>query len=601
MLHRLNSEPFESRVRIVLLGVLLASLILYGGTTFLLSQARQTMERELLQPLYETLDEMEIRGPQGRISPQGVWQKQRGLEVRQRYFVRDSASHAVTRVWQRIPPAARARMHAGQTVMVRREREGQFELWLARIVDRGADSHVVTAGRLFTEYGKLVSIDRWNTGVHAAGFGLLLIAVFLLTRELTRPFRRLRSVVAAAQERLNLNEPPSRDQWEEVIETFNATIDRLKANEAHLQKRYLTSEEERRRLDLLNVQIIDAIPDALLAVDRTGCVVQGNHSAQRLPGLPPPDPGVALVDHFSTWPALTQQLTPSGPAVDTPCEGEFDITHQGEQYHYFFQMLPVPGGGSLLVLDDRTQLRRLESLLAQRARLAALGETAAGLAHELRNALGAIVGYARLVARSKGAEASDMADRIEHEAGDMEEMLNRFLEVARPTELQPVRVVGEELVEEIVDRFEERLRVADLQLTRAYAPATHLVLDPFWIRQALGNLLENALQLVPAGGSVRVRTELAADGWRVTVADSGPGVAPEWRERILSPFVSLRPGGTGLGLALVQKVMVAHEGHIEVSDAREGGAAFTLVFPRALVQAETGETPRLEKLRRVRD
>jgi signal transduction histidine kinase len=602
MLRRLDSEPFESRVRIVLLGVLLASLILYGGTTFLLSQARQTMERELLQPLYETLDEMEIRGSEGRISSQGVWQKQRGLEVRQRYFLRDSSRHAVSRVWQRIPPAGRARMLAGQTATVRLEREGQFELWLARIVGEGPDAHVVTAGRLYTEYGKLVTIDRWNTGVHAAGFVLLLIAVFLLTRELTRPFRHLRRVVASAQERLKLREPPSRDQWEEVIETFNATIDKLKASEAHLHKRYLSSEEERRRLDRLNVQIIDAIPHALLAADQNGCIAQFNHAARRLPGLPAPQPGVSLAEHFSAWLPLSRQLVaPESGGEEVPREGECDVEYQGERYHYFFQILPVPDGGSLLVLDDRTRLRRLESLLARRASLAALGETAAGLAHELRNALGAIVGYARLVNRSRGAETADTAGLIEREAGDMEEMLNRFLEVARPTELQPARVVGEELVEEIVLRYEERLRSAGLQLTRAYAAATKIELDPFWFRQALCNLLENALQLVPAGGSVRVRTEPAADGWRVTVADSGPGIAPEWRERILSPFISMRPGGTGLGLALVQKVMTAHGGSIEVSDSQEGGAAFTLAFPGVLAGSATGAAGRCEASHRGRE
>ena len=104
-------------------------------------------------------------------------------------------------------------------------------------------------------------------------------------------------------------------------------------------------------------------------------------------------------------------------------------------------------------------------------------------------------------------------------------------------------------------------------------------MDIFWVRQALGNLLENVIHLVPEGGHVSVATLHVADAWKVTISDSGPGIAPEWREKVLSPFVSLRPGGTGLGLALVQKVMTAHDGQVEVSESGEGGASFALVFP----------------------
>ena len=211
--------------------------------------------------------------------------------------------------------------------------------------------------------------------------------------------------------------------------------------------------------------------------------------------------------------------------------------------------------------------------------MAALGETAAGFAHELRNALGAIIGYARLVGRASATETSDVANRIKIEASEMEEMLNRFLEVARPANLQPSQEIGEDIVDDVLTRFSDRLKAAGISVTRSYAPRGEVMIDLFWVRQALGNLLENALHLVPEGGHVSVSTLHAADSWKITVADSGPGIAPEWREKILSPFVSLRSGGTGLGLALVQKVMTAHDGQVEVSESKEGGASFTLVFP----------------------
>jgi len=569
-----ESAPFESRVRFVLLGILLASLLLQGSSALVLDRARNAMEVELLSPLHESLDRMEIRGTRDPIPFDGVFRFREGLAQYERFRLRDTVAHTVRAAWLRLPPNARDRLINRETVRIGRTSEGRFDIQLARCIGHGDQAQIVSVNRAFPEYGKLMALERWTTGTRAVGLSLLLVAVFLVTRELARPFKRLKRVVADAQERLHWDVPASREEWDDIIQTFAATIERLKADEAKLQEQYVTSEEARQHLDLLNQKIIDAIPSALIALDAEGRIVRWNPAAEDLPGLPKPITRMPFEEFVLPWAPVEELLRGAGAPGN-----EFDIMRDGERHHYSLRRVPVSDGGSVLLLDDHTQLRRLEALLAQRARLAALGETAAGLAHELRNAMGTILGYAKLMIRSGDRNTTEIATGIEQEAAGMEEMLKRFLEVARPTEPRPAPTVVAELIEEVLSRYEERLHDAGLSVVRCFDEDATFELDPFWLRQALGNLIENAIQVVPAQGSVRVTATVGPSECRITVADSGPGVAPEWRDKILAPFVSLRAGGTGLGLALVQKVMTAHGGRVEVSQAPEGGAQFDLILP----------------------
>lgn len=573
---------FESRIRVALLGILLAALLLQVSTVYWLYRVQNDVEEELNQPMLDAIEQMQREQVAGPVPDGSVLRERVGHQLNQRLNLSDTIHHPVALIWDRIPPSAKSRLYAGETVRIDRTTDYQYEVAFARIVEIDGARQVLIVERSLPRYGSLLRLKRWGSFVYVVGLSLLLIAVFLVTRELTRPFRELQKVVAVAQGRLGWTGPPSEDQWAEVIDTFTATIDELKQKEARLEERFHSSEEERIRLDRLNSQIVDAIPTALLAVDENGVISQFNLSSRSLPGLPVPQQGVLLADHFNAWSPMADILSRGSESEDTETEGELDVRVGGKQHHFFYQITPVPSGGSLLLLDDRTRLRRLEAVLGQRARLAALGETAAGFAHELRNALGAIIGYARLVGRSSATESSDVANRIEIEACEMEEMLNRFLEVARPANLQPTPEIGEDLVDGVLDRFSDRLKAAGISLTRSYAPREKVMIDIFWVRRALGNLIENVLHLVPRGGHVRVSTLRVEGSWKVTVADSGPGIPPEWREKILSPFVSMRPGGTGLGLALVQKVMTAHDGQVEVSESEEGGASFCLVFPRSM-------------------
>jgi signal transduction histidine kinase len=574
---RTNSGAYESRIRTVLLGVLLASLVIQAGTSILLHQTRAALEAEFVQPLYISLNDESQRPPKDSLS--GMWQRRRGLELRQQFLLRDTSSPAVAAVWNLIPPSAKRQILAGDVARVRREHDGALEIRMLRLTGESEPKSVVGVARDLPTYGRFLVIERWNTGFRTLGLVVLVGAVFLFTRELVRPFRRLRTMAADAQASLKMGRPPSSEEWEEVISTFTETVSRLKASQAQLEQRFAFSEAERHRLDDLNTQIIDAMPSGLVAADGEGRIIQANPCVETLPGLRRPESGESLVKFFAPYGGLRGLFSqPAGQARNSE-SGECVLVRDGESYFVGYDVVPVAHGGVLIVLDDRTPLRRLEALLAQRARLAALGETAAGLAHELRNAMAAIVGYARLMSKLGPDGACEVSTRIVREAGDMEAMLRRFLEVAKPVAIERVSVDVSEIVVETSRRFEHRFKEAGVTLGLSVRDRFREWIDPVWFKQALTNLLENALQHVPRGGQVCVTLHSSSDEWRVSVADSGPGVPRESREKVFAPFVSLRPGGTGLGLALVQKIMTAHDGRIELSDSPLGGAEFSLTFP----------------------
>jgi signal transduction histidine kinase len=235
-------------------------------------------------------------------------------------------------------------------------------------------------------------------------------------------------------------------------------------------------------------------------------------------------------------------------------------------------------------------LRRAQDQLVHRERLAALGELASVVAHEVRNPLGVIfnsLGSLRRILRPEG-DAKMLLDIVGEEADRLNRIIGDLLDFARPT-LPTLRP-------EALDRvLEEALSAALAQargpvdVRREVAPDLPLVpVDARLLRQALVNVILNAVQAMPEGGPLSVRAR-ARDGFAVLeVEDAGPGIPDEVRHRIFEPFFTTKATGTGLGLAVVKRILDGHRGRIEVSAAPGGGTTFALHLPLAPLDAQGG-------------
>lgn len=240
--------------------------------------------------------------------------------------------------------------------------------------------------------------------------------------------------------------------------------------------------------------------------------------------------------------------------------------------------------GAICLFTDLTAVKQLEEQLRLKESLATVGELTAGIAHEFRNGLATIHGYSKLFDLEALPENyRQYVQGIRAEAQSLGEVVTNFLNFARPAELTLSRVdlsaICERAAEEL--RAEARGLGGDVSVRGGWGDVEG---DEVLLRQAFSNLLRNAVEACVHGRVapvVVVRSEVdhAQKFVRVTVEDNGPGIPPEQRERVFQPFFTSKRSGTGLGLALVQKIVVFHNGRIAVGSSDLGGASLQVTLP----------------------
>ncbi len=227
------------------------------------------------------------------------------------------------------------------------------------------------------------------------------------------------------------------------------------------------------------------------------------------------------------------------------------------------------------------ELELLQDQLVHQERLAALGELAAVVAHEVRNPLGAIfnsLGTLRRMVRPRG-DAKMLFDIVGEEADHLNRIVGQLLDFARPA---PATMRAEPLDRVLDEAVAAALAEAHgrIALVRDVPDGLPLIpMDAGLIRQALLNVALNAVQAMPKGGTLSVHARLSGEAAVVELADTGPGIPEEVRHRIFEPFFTTKATGTGLGLAVVKRILEDHRGRVEVRGRDSGGTVFALHLP----------------------
>ncbi len=245
------------------------------------------------------------------------------------------------------------------------------------------------------------------------------------------------------------------------------------------------------------------------------------------------------------------------------------------------------GESSLLLVQDVTRLVRLEESARRQSSLEALGRMGAELAHEVRNPLGALELCATMLVEDleEQPDKAELAEQILLGVQQLGGTVTRLLSTVRKRPADASLTDAAALGREVVSFLAPVARSRGIELA---GPLPEQIvdaeLDAEGLRQALLNLLGNALEVTPEGGQILLSVTRAAEGLQIDVADSGPGVPLRERARIFEPFYSARKDGTGLGLAVVERVATAHGGRVDVLDGPLGGAVFRMSLPLLAVR-----------------
>ncbi len=289
----------------------------------------------------------------------------------------------------------------------------------------------------------------------------------------------------------------------------------------------------------------------------------------------------AIGRHAAVAGALAGEMAlPSGAEVDleTVLDAWHTATLRLERTHETLC-------GEVARLTKELEIKNRE--LARKNRLADLGQMASHVAHEVRNNLVPVSLYMSLLRRrlSDDSGSQDILAKIEAGFTALDATVNDLLSFTAHRQPQWQAFVVGDLVHEVCESLKPQLEAQLIDVDIDVPPNTLLTADREMFRRAVLNLVLNAIDAMPGGGTLVITSYDSARGFELEVADSGPGLSDEVQRRAFEPFYSTKQNGTGLGLAIVYHVAEAHGGTVTAMNCPEGGAAFTIKLPRRSMRA----------------
>jgi len=360
--------------------------------------------------------------------------------------------------------------------------------------------------------------------------------------------------------------------------------ERFRATHAQLE----TQRRDLRDLEAFKDLVFQSVTTGLIALDRRHVITAFNHAAEEITGVPA---GQAIGRGWSELFGDAVALAEIEAAIERNARTapRREITRARADgsvvtLRTTFSALRAGDGkrvGLIGACEDLSAVRQMEARMRQADRLATLGRMAANIAHEIRNPLASLTGAIEaLVGAGLPPETRDrLANIVVKESARLDEIIRDFLAYARPAPLARASVNVAEILDEVLVLLEHNAAPGTLTVVREFPPSLPWNVDPQQFRQAVWNLCLNAFQAMPAGGEIRVGATASTELLEVRVTDTGEGIGPDELGQVFEPFFSTKAGGSGLGLALVHRVVQDHDGDIDVRSTPGLGTTFTLSLP----------------------
>jgi PAS domain S-box-containing protein len=439
--------------------------------------------------------------------------------------------------------------------------------------------------------------DSSNAWLLAGGLGIgLFVLVGVVIFFIRRFFQNTRF---EQQQRLTVA-PSTENPSAFMAASMQGVIQKLREQEKELERLHRVEKERAEQTERLSEEVTRNMPAGLLIVNASGIISSANPAAEQalgIQGLSYRRYSEALGESSDLTKLLAECLTEGKifrrEQVEHPAPG-------GESRHLGVTISPIRRGtekinGAICLMMDLTELAMLQQRIQLKENLAALGELSAGIAHEFKNALATISGYAQMI-RSEASidEATDYAQKILDQTRNITHVITEFLKYARPLEISNEKIALQPVVDRIISEVSDALPAIRIRCEGAFKTVPG---DEGLLRQALLNLARNAAEASTGavnGGRVLIRGEVVVGSQtgfqRITIFDNGPGIPNSARGKLFRPFYTTKANGTGLGLAVVQKIVIQHGGQVDARNRPEGGAAFIVTLPVCVEVPEAVES-----------
>jgi two-component system sensor histidine kinase HydH len=336
-------------------------------------------------------------------------------------------------------------------------------------------------------------------------------------------------------------------------------------------------------------QVIASMANGMLSIDTQGKIISCNDLALNLLGLKASEVKhidlKSIIDFESS--GISKMLTTGESVV------EKEILHDrgSDMVPLALSISPIldENGhctGAVIILRDLTEIKRLQEKVRRSQRLAAIGELAAGVAHEVRNPLSSIRGFAQFLAHvlKDQPQEREYAEIMVKEVDRINNVVTNLLSFARPVKPEPTPTDIPKLINHAVRLVEEDARLRNVTIRVSASDGLNKInVDGNQITQVMLNLILNALQAVESGGNISVAAQkVDSNKLKLTVQDDGAGISPDQAEKIFDPFYTTREKGTGLGLAIVHMIVENHRGEINVVSPvpeKSKGTLITISLP----------------------
>ena len=419
--------------------------------------------------------------------------------------------------------------------------------------------------------------------VVAIALGVVAIAVFAFG------LRMLRNSLLGDSTTQSGKSSSKSSEFDVTLATYQSVIQQFKAQGQELER--LRQQDKQRASTTENVSeaVISNLTSGVVLFSRAGLVQQANAAAKKILGYASPFSlhardifrGATAIRPNSQETSLVQILDRAAKTREAVHRLEVDYsTPAGEARVLGITISPVQDrGGALLgtacLVSDLTEMSNMAQQVRLQDNMASLGEMSAGIAHEFKNSLATISGYSQMLASDPNQETREFAQKIALETNNLTRIVTDFLNFARPRGMQREPLDLRAMLEDCA-----RENSVKLTLNNVPSPCT-VEADPTALRQVFSNLMRNSKEAEAPGKpmAITASAEDKGDLIVVRISDNGSGIPPDKLSKIFIPFFTTKAEGTGLGLALVHRIVTDHGGAVSVTSS-EAGTSFTVSLPR---------------------